>query len=63
MTKDVAKIVEGFDWNRVSWKDKEAKDSYKNEFYNAGETASHLLSPHPRGRKYWLVWGFDGPNK
>ena len=101
MVKDVAKIVKGFDWNRVSWKDKEyltnmvkevinsrsvncsgipfdikypsanefalfndeqAKDSYKEEFYDAAEAASHLLTPHPRGRKYWLVWGYDGSN-
>jgi len=97
MIKDVAKIVKGFDWNRVGWKDREylinmvketvnarsvncsgvpfnikypdaghfalfnsekSKDSYKDEFYNAGESASHLLTPHPKGRKYWLIWSY-----
>ena len=101
MKQEVEKIVKGFDWNRVSWYDKEylgamvndtinsmsykqsgisfektypeaddfalfndeqAKDSYKEEFYDAAEAASHLLTPHPRGRKYWLVWGYDGSN-
>ena len=97
MVKDVAKIVKGFDWNRVSWKDKEylanmvketinarsfrcsgvpfetkfpdandfalfneenAKNSYSEEFYNSAEVSSHLLTPHPKGRKYWLVWSY-----
>lgn len=97
MIKDVSKIVKGFDWNRVSWKDKEylinmvkntinarsvkdtgipfettypgasdfaifndklAKNIYKEEFYDSGEQSSHLLYPHPRGRKYWLVWSY-----
>ena len=101
MIKDIAKIVKGFDWNRVSWKDKEylinmvketinersvkctgipfdqmypdaddfalfnnnkAKDSYKEEFYHSADTTSHLLTPHPSGRKYWLVWSYT-PNK
>ncbi len=101
MVKDIAKIVKGFDWNRVSWKDKEyltnmvketinarsvnctgisfdsmypgasnfalfnnerSKNSYKEEFYHAEEVKSHLLFPHPKGRTYWLVWGYDGSN-
>ena len=95
MIKDISKIVKGFDWNRVSWKDKEylvnmvketvnarsvkcsgipfetmypdaddfalfndeeSKNAYKEEFYYSGEQSSHLLTPHPKGRKYWLVW-------
>ena len=98
MSRDVSKVVKGFDWSRVSWKDKEylsnmfketinarsvkdtgipfdkmypdaanfalfndeaAKNLYKEEFYNAAEQSSHLLFPHPRGRKYWLVWSYD----
>ena len=98
MIKDVTKIVKGFDWNRVSWRDKEylsnmvketvnersvkstgipfnktypdagdfalfnnekSKDRYMDEFYNAACTASHLLNPHPRGRKYWFVWSYN----
>jgi len=97
MSKDVSKFVKGFDWSRVSWKDKEylsnmfketinarsvnasgvpfetmypdagdyalfndkiAKDAYKKEFYHAAEQSSHLLFPHPKGRKYWLVWSY-----
>jgi len=98
MVKDVSKIVQGFDWTRVGWKDREylnsmvrdvttsrsylnsgipfsakypaanefalfndesIKNDYKNEFYNSAEAASHLLTPHPKGRKYWLVWAYD----
>tara|TARA_Y100001963_G_scaffold71949_1_gene100010 strand:- start:262 stop:576 length:315 start_codon:yes stop_codon:yes gene_type:complete len=98
MSIEISKIVKGFDWNRVSWKDKEylsnmlketinsrsvncsgipfnqkypgagdfalfnneqSKNSYKNEFYHSGEVASHLLTPHPKGRKYWIVWGYS----
>jgi|TARA_R110000851_G_scaffold150933_2_gene291991 hypothetical protein len=98
MVKDVSKIVKGFQWDRVSWKDREyligmvndtinsksvrasgipfstkyqdanefalfndesSKNEYKDEFYNADETASHLLTPHPKGRKYWLVWAYN----
>ena len=98
MVKDISKIVKGFDWNRVSWRDKEyltnmvketinersykcsgipfsqkfphagdfalfnsetARDSYMNEFYNAEFISSHLLTPHPKGRKYWLVWSYS----
>ena len=97
MIKDITKIIKGFDWNRVSWKDKEylinmvkdtinarsvkasgipfeimypdagdfalfndpiAKDLYREEFYNSAEQVTHLLFPHPRGRKYWLVWSY-----
>ena len=98
MVKDVAKVVKGFDWKRVSWPDREylinmvkditksrsvrdtgipfndmfpdagefalfndkaTKDAYKGSFYDADEMSSHLLSPHPKGRKYWLVWAFN----
>ena len=98
MVKDISKIVKGFDWNRVSWRDKEylsnmvketvnersvkntgipfnqtytdagdfalfnnekAKDRYMDEFYNAAYTVSHLLTAHPRGRQYWLVWSYN----
>jgi len=97
MSKDVSKLAKGFDWSRVSWKDKEylstmykeainarsyqatgipfttmypeaedfaifndpaAKDLYKEKFYHSAEQATHLLFPHPRGRKYWLVWSY-----
>jgi hypothetical protein len=98
MSQDVSKFVKGFDWNYVSWKDKEylsnmykdlinsksvrasgvpfstmfpyaedfalfnderAKNAYKEQFYYTGEQSSHLLFPHPKGRKYWLVWSYD----
>ena len=98
MVKDVSKIVQGFEWSRVGWKDREylnnmvrdvttsrsylnsgepfstkypgatefalfneesVKNDYKNEFYNAAEATSHLLTPHPKGRKYWLVWAYN----
>jgi hypothetical protein len=97
ITRNISKIVKGFDWNRVSWKDKEyltsmvkdtiytrsvkasgvpfqtkypaagdyalfndqsTKEAYKKEFYNTGEQSSHFLFPHPKGRKYWLVWSY-----
>ena len=98
MIKEVESIVQGFDWKRVSWQDKEylvnmvhdtinsksylasgvpfsamfndadnfalfnnedAKNAYVNEFYYASERTSHLLTPHPKGRKYWLVWSYS----
>ena len=93
MVKDISKIVKGFDWNRVSWRDKEylsnmvkdtvkstgisfdqtypdagdfalfnnekSKDHYMDEFYHAACISSHLLTAHPRGRKYWLVWSYN----
>ena len=98
MVKDVSKIVQGFEWSRVGWKDREyltsmvrdmttsrsvlesgipfnvkypgasefalfneesVKDEYKQEFYTSAETVSHLLTPHPKGRKYWLVWAYN----
>jgi len=101
MKQDIEKIVRGFDWNRVGWRDKEyltamvndtissksfkdsgqsfdqkypgagdfvlfnnknAASSYGEEFYHAASMASHYLHPHPKGRKYWLVWSFT-PNE
>jgi len=98
MVKDVSKIIRGFDWTRVSWKDREylttmvrdvttarsylesgspfstkfpaaaefalfneekAKNEYRSEFYSSAEAVSHLLTPHPKGRKYWLVWAYN----
>ncbi len=38
--------------------DIQARDDYENEFYNAANIGSHLLNPHKRGRKYWLVWSY-----
>ena len=38
--------------------DEESKNAYKEEFYYSGEQSSHLLTPHPKGRKYWLVWSY-----
>ena len=95
--QDTESIVKDFDWNRVSWQDKEylsgmihetinsrnfrAKGRsfedlypdhgdyalfncpktavrYSDEFYNTGTVVSHLLHPHPRGRKYYFVWSY-----
>ena len=32
---------------------------YRDEFYNTGCISSHLLHPHPRGRKYYFVWTYS----
>ena len=37
----------------------DARDDYENEFYHADHIASHLLNPHKKGRKYWLVWSYS----
>ena len=34
------------------------KNAYVNEFYYTSERSSHLLTPHPKGRKYWFVWSY-----
>tara|TARA_Y100000310_G_C20515178_1_gene730837 strand:- start:144 stop:443 length:300 start_codon:yes stop_codon:yes gene_type:complete len=32
---------------------------YREEFYNTEVAASHLLHPHPKGRKYYFVWSYS----
>ena len=32
---------------------------YREEFYNSGVASSHLLTPHPKGRKYYFVWSYS----
>ena len=43
--------------------DEKARDRYKAEFYNSAHMGSHLLSNHPKGRKYWFVWSYSPENK
>ena len=37
---------------------KKAAQRYSDEFFNSDMSGTHLLTPHPKGRKYWFVWSY-----
>ena len=36
-----------------------AVNRYREEFYSTDYASSHLLAPHPKGRKYYFVWCYS----